>query len=558
MIYESPFDDVHLPECSVWEKVWSNPNKVSDDATAVIDGPSGRKLSRAELRDYAQRLAHGLRNTARLSAGDVICLFSPNTLYYHMTVIASQCAGLVFSGANAAYQPAELAHQLSDSSAKLLLVHPSVLDTALEATSKMGWSEQQQTTQIVLALRDDEAGPAAKRFKTLDHLISSQKMEPYKVKDVKNTVAYLGYSSGTSGAAKGVRTSCYNMTSVLSILEPVKTYEHDVQLAVLPLNHIYGLTKLVHWPILRGNPVVVMPKFDLIQLCTLIERHRCSFLMLVPPIALQLARDPRVAKYDLSSMRIIISGAAPLGPELERELAERMPKCQVSQAYGLTESSPTTHVAITPRRGSIGPLLPMMRARIVDPETDKDAAPGEAGELLMAGPNIMLGYLNRPEANKETLVTDAEGTVWLKTGDIARVEDGKKGWFFITDRIKELIKVKGFQVPPAELEATLLECPFVADCAVIGVWNEEQATEYPRAYVVLTDAGKAERDAPAAINKWMEKKVAHYKQLRGGIKLVDSVPKSPSGKLLRRILRDEAKAEMEEAKRAAASHRAKL
>ena len=158
-----------------------------------------RNYSRAELREYAQRLAHGLRNAAGLSPGDVICLFSPNTLYYHMTVIASQCGGLVFSGANAAYQPAELAHQLTDSSAKLVLVHPTVLDIALAATQQMGWSEQQQTAQIVIALRDDEAGPAAQRFKTLDYLLSSQKMEPHPVKDVKNTVAYLGYSSGTSG-----------------------------------------------------------------------------------------------------------------------------------------------------------------------------------------------------------------------------------------------------------------------------------------------------------------------------------------------------------------------
>lgn len=187
-----------------------------------------------------------------------------------------------------------------------------------------------------------------------------------------------------------------------------------------------------------------MPKFDLVQLCTLIERYRCTFLMLVPPIALQLARDPRVSKYDLSSMRVIISGAAPLGPELERELAERMPGCQVSQAYGLTESSPTTHVAMTPRRGSIGPLLPMMKARIVVPDTGKDAEAGAEGELWMAGPNIMLGYLNRPQANKETLVEE-QGTIWLRTGDIARVEDGQKGWFFITDRLKELIKVKGFR-----------------------------------------------------------------------------------------------------------------
>ncbi|GAA5896926.1 hypothetical protein JCM8208_006114 [Rhodotorula glutinis] len=556
MIYESPHPPVELPECSVWDKVWANPTGASDSKDAVIDGPTGRKLSRGELRSHAQRLAEGLRTTASLSQGDVLCVVSPNSLYYHMLVLASQCAGIVFSGANASYTPSELAHQLADSSAKLVLAHPQVLETVLAATKQLGWSTSEQQRRIVLAVRSDEAGPASKQHKTLDYLLADKEMQPVKVPDPKNTVAYLGYSSGTSGKAKGVRTSAYNMTSVLSILAPVKTYEDDVQLAVLPLNHIYGLTKLVHWPVLWGNPVVVMPKFEIQALCTLVQRYRGTFLMLVPPIALQLARDPIVDKFDMSSLRIIISGAAPLGPELEQELATRLPKATVLQAYGLTESSPTTHMGIIPKRGSIGPLLPQMRGRIVDPETNKDVKQGEVGEMLLAGPNIMLGYLNRPEATAETLVKDAEGTTWLKTGDIARVDE--KGLFYITDRLKELIKVKGFQVPPAELEAVLLECPFVADCAVIGVWNDDQQTEYPRAYVVLSSKGKSESDPSATIQAWMKNKVAHYKQLKGGIKLVDSVPKSPSGKLLRRILREEAKAEIEAAKKAAGGQRASL
>ncbi|GAA6002384.1 hypothetical protein JCM10207_001092 [Rhodosporidiobolus poonsookiae] len=556
-IYTSPWPTVPLPECSVWEKVWSNPNGVSDEKVAVVDGPTGRRLTRGELRTLAQRLAHGYRHTARLAPGSTICLFSPNSLYYPAIVIATQCAGCVFSGANAAYTPSELAHQLEDSSTKLLLVHPSVLEIALSATSSLGWSAQQQRERIVLAVQQDEAGPAAARFNTLDHLISDQLLEPHKISRPREEVAYLGYSSGTSGKAKGVRTSNYNMTSVLSILDPLKVNEKDVQLAVLPLNHIYGLTKILHWPILMGTPVVMLPKFDLNALCTLIQKHKVTICMLVPPIALQLARHPDVDKYDLSSLRLVISGAAPLGPELEEELAKRLPKCTVVQAYGLTESSPTTHVAVKPVRGSIGPLLPMMTARIVDPETGKDAPRGSQGELWLAGPNVMLGYLNREEATAETLFRE-NGTTWLKTGDIAYVDE--EGNFYIADRLKELIKVKGFQVPPAELEAKLLECPLVADCAVIGVWSDNEATEYPRGYIVLSAEGKRERDPSAAIHRWTEGKLAKYKQLRGGIKLVDSVPKSPSGKILRRILRDEVKKELEaeKARSAAATQQARL
>ncbi|GAA5932964.1 hypothetical protein JCM1841_003856 [Sporobolomyces salmonicolor] len=382
MIFESPWPKVELPECSVWEKVWSNPRKRSDGEVAVVDGPTGRTLSRGQLRNLSQRTAHGFRHAARLDPGDVVLLFSPNSFYYHMIVLATQCAGCVFSGANAAYTTSELAHQVGDSEAKLLLVHPSILEVALSATKALGWSEKRQQERIILAVRKDEAAPADARFLTLDYLISDRSLEPHVIAKPRETVAYLGYSSGTSGRAKGVMTSVYNMTSVLSMLAPLEVHEGDVSLVVLPLNHIYGLTKLLHWPVLVGTPVVIMPKFDISSLCALVEKYRCTICMLVPPIALALARDPVVTKYNLKSLRLVISGAAPLGPELEKELAKRLEGCNVIQAYGLTESSPTTHVAVVPKRGSIGPNLPMLRSRIVDPETGEDLGVGQPGELL--------------------------------------------------------------------------------------------------------------------------------------------------------------------------------
>ncbi|GAA5951876.1 hypothetical protein JCM21900_004172 [Sporobolomyces salmonicolor] len=554
MIFESPWPKVELPECSVWEKVWSNPRKRSDDEVAVVDGPTGRTLSRGQLRNLSQRTAHGFRHAARLDPGDVVLLFSPNSFYYHMIVLATQCAGCVFSGANAAYTTSELAHQVGDSEAKLLLVHPSILEVALSATKALGWSEKRQQERIILAVRKDEAAPADARFLTLDYLISDRSLEPHVIAKPRETVAYLGYSSGTSGRAKGVMTSVYNMTSVLSMLAPLEVHEGDVSLVVLPLNHIYGLTKLLHWPVLVGTPVVIMPKFDISSLCALVEKYRCTICMLVPPIALALARDPVVTKYNLKSLRLVISGAAPLGPELEKELAKRLEGCNVIQAYGLTESSPTTHVAVVPKRGSIGPNLPMLRSRIVDPETGEDLGVGQPGELLLNAPSIMLGYHRRPDATAETLVKDPNGDTWLRTGDIVYVDE--EGYHYVTDRLKELIKVKGFQVAPAELEASLLECPLVSDCAVIGIWSESSQTEYPRAYIVLSSVGKKEQDPAQAIHAWMKGKVAHYKQLKGGIKFVESVPKSPSGKLLRRLLRDQAKQEL--AQEEASKTKAKL
>lgn len=410
-----------------------------------------------------------------------------------------------------------------------ILAAPSTLDVALRATKALGWTADQQASRIALAAtREEHPDPTPHR--TLTQLIGSQLLSPHKITDPLTQPAYLGYSSGTSGRAKGVQTSHQNMTSVMSMLHPFGATPEDVSLAVLPLSHIYGLTKLLHWPVLIGTPIVVLPRFELATVCQAIQNHKVSIVMLVPPIALSLARDPQVSKYDLKTLRLVISGAAPMGKDLENELRARL-GCKVGQAYGLTETSPTTHYSPSPRPGSIGTLLPNMRSRIVDVSSGEDLGPGKEGEMLLAGPNVMLGYHRNARATDETIVVDPAGVRWLRTGDVVYVD--AEGYHFVTDRIKELVKYKGHQVAPAELESTLLGCPYVADAAVIGVNDEAQATELPRAYVVISDEGRKERPGEVAglIRAWVDERVANHKKLRGGVRVIDTIPKSPSGKV---------------------------
>jgi 4-coumarate--CoA ligase len=277
-----------------------------------------------------------------------------------------------------------------------------------------------------------------------------------------------------------------------------------------------------------GGTVVTMPRFDLAQFLELASTYRIRRAVVVPPIVLALAKHPLVDNYDLSSLQQVFSGAAPLGAELAAEAAQRL-GCEVVQGYGMTELSPVSHA--TPdgqgRPGTIGVLVPDTECRVVDPDTGDDLGVGGDGELWIRGPQVMKGYLNNPQATADTI--DAEG--WLHTGYIGHVDED--GYFTVVDRLKELIKYKGFQVPPAELEALLVTHPNVADVAVIGVPDDE-AGELPKAFVVLKPDTTASADD---IMAFVADKVAHYKQVRQ-VAFVDEIPKSASGKILRRMLRD--------------------
>ena len=284
-----------------------------------------------------------------------------------------------------------------------------------------------------------------------------------------------------------------------------------------------------------------MSKFDIEQFCAAVQKHRITFTYVVPPIVLLLAKNPTIDKYDLSSLRMMNSGAAPLTQELVEAVHERL-KVPVKQGYGLSETSPTTHTQPwdewNKTIGSVGRLFPNMSAKYMSPEGTEVPA-GEVGELWMKGPNIFKGYHNNPEGTKNALTEDG----YFKTGDVGYQD--KDGNFYITDRVKELIKYKGFQVPPAELEGLLLSHPKINDVAVVGVYSEDQATEVPRAYIVPAPGVEGGRKTEENIVEWLRAKVANHKRLRGGVRFVDEIPKSASGKILRRVLKIRAQEEAE-------------
>ena len=282
-----------------------------------------------------------------------------------------------------------------------------------------------------------------------------------------------------------------------------------------------------------GATLVTLPRFDLAQFLQLHQDHHLTRAFVAPPMVVALSKHPLVDQYDVSSLKTIFSGAAPLSAELAAECAARL-DCEVIQGYGMTELSPVSHV--TPpgqfKPGSVGVTVPLTEIQVVDPETGMAGGVDAVGELWVRGPQVMQGYLNNQAATAATI--DADG--WLHTGDVAKVD--ADGHVYIVDRLKELIKFKGFQVPPAELEALLLTHPDVADAAVIGIADEE-AGEIPAAFVVLREG----RDTTTeAVQAFVAERVATYKQIRS-LTFIDAIPKSPSGKILRRVLRDQVAAQ---------------
>ncbi len=301
------------------------------------------------------------------------------------------------------------------------------------------------------------------------------------------------------------------------------------------------MTCLIHQSLYSGLTLVVMPKFEIERFCSIIQNHKITFAYVVPPVVLLLGKHPIVERYDLSSLRMLNSGAAPLTQELVEAVYKRL-KVPIKQGYGLSETSPTTHTQPWEQWnktiGSVGTLLPNQTAKYMSPE-EKELPIGETGELWIKGPNIFKGYHKNPEGTKNALTPDG----YFKTGDVGHQD--KDGNFYITDRVKELIKYKGFQVPPAELEGLLISHPMVNDVAVVGIYNKDQATEVPRAYIVPAPGVEGSPKSAQEIMQWLQAKVANHKKLRGGVRFVDEIPKSASGKILRRLLKIRAQQEDE-------------
>lgn len=420
------------------------------------------------------------------------------------------------------YTVEELTKQLKDSKAKYIITVPLFLDKVKEASKTVGIEDN---NTFVFGTAE-----GAQPFVSL--LSNEGNDVPDVPCDPKKDVLVLPYSSGTTGLPKGVMLTHYNLVANMLQVEAREAElvkARPTFLGLLPFFHIYGMTCIMNFSLYLGSTVICLLRFELEKFLQTVQEYKIAYLHLVPPICIALAKHPLCAKYDLTSMVSIISGAAPMGSALQDEVRTRYPHCAVRQGYGMTESSPVSHVApIGGIAGSCGTLLANMKCRLVDPETGKDATIGEVGELWMTGPNIMLGYLGNASATASTLTEEG----WLRTGDMARVDE--HGNYFIVDRLKELIKYNGYQVPPAELEALLLSHPAVADTAVIGVPDDE-AGELPKAFVVLKPDQKT---LPSEIADWLAERVAPTKKLRGGVEYIDQIPKNASGKILRRVLKE--------------------
>jgi acyl-CoA synthetase (AMP-forming)/AMP-acid ligase II len=520
MILKSPLPDVAIPDSPLTEYVLEHFEKHASKA-ALIDGPTGRALTYGELARGARRMARGLSDRG-FGKGDVFAIYSPNLPEYAVAFHGVASAGGIVTTINPLYTPEELTRQLRDARARYLLTIPQFLENARIAAREAGLEE------IFVLGEAEGATPFAA-------LLASDGDPPEVRIDAASDVVALPYSSGTTGLQKGVMLTHRNLVANVAQCAAVfgdEVRESDVAIGVLPFFHIYGLAVIMNVLLRRGATIVTMPRFELEPFLELLSRYRITIAYLVPPIVLALSKHPLVENYDLSSLRWVFSGAAPLGPDLAQSCAARL-GILVFQGYGLTETSPATHLSLPHaiKPGSVGVLVPNTECKIVDPASGEGCGPGRDGELWMRGPQVMKGYLNQPAATAAAI--DADG--FFHSGDIGRAD--AEGHFYIVDRLKELIKYKGLQVAPAELEALLLTHPAVADAAVIGKPDEE-AGEVPKAFVVKKGEVTGE-----ALMEFVAGRVAPFKKIRE-IEMVEQIPKSPSGKILRRVLieRERAKA----------------
>ena len=511
----SPYPDVEIPDATFTDFVLARAGALGDKP-ALIDAPSGRTITYAQLAESVRGVAAGLADRG-FGKGDVFAHYAPNLPEYAVAFHAVATVGGVNTTANPLMTVEELATQLQDCGARLLVTVPALLERATAAAERAGVEE------IFVSGEARGATPFASLLRS-----GGEPPEP-AIEPAIDLVA-LPYSSGTTGLPKGVMLTHRNLVANICQITHDRLSEDEWEyhrvIAVLPFFHIYGLMSIMNASLYSGATVVTMPRFDLAEFLRVVQDYRITAAYVVPPIVLAMAKHPLIDEFDLSSLEFMLSGAAPLSAELEVACGKRL-GCRMQQGYGMTETSPTTHFVTEDLAGqapgSIGTLVPNTECRIVDVATGEDAPSGEPGEVCIRGPQVMKGYLNNPEATALTI--DRDG--WLHTGDLARVEEN--GSLRIVDRIKELIKYKGYQIAPAELEALLLTHPRIADAAVIPLADEDSG-EVPKAFVVPSG-----RITPEEVTRFIAERVAPYKKLRA-VEIVEEIPKSPAGKILRRVL----------------------
>ncbi|KAK0617883.1 hypothetical protein B0T17DRAFT_314331 [Bombardia bombarda] len=547
MSFSSPFAPLAIPDdVDLWSLLFDKRQRplnfpVTKEIMTCGEG-SGRSYSYADLRSSSVAFGTGLQALWGWKKGDVLAMFTPNSVDTATVTLGALWAGGIVSPANPLYTVDELAFQLKNSNSSAIVTQTAFIKTAVAAARKVGIPDSRI---ILIGEGRDKTG----RFQHFTGMLTFDTTGQHKKPTISPDVdlAFLVYSSGTTGLPKGV---CLTHTNIVANVLQMDFLEGhyfqpfggvdgkgDKSLGILPFFHIYGLTCGVLMTIYLGWQLVILERFELDKVLRTIQDYGITVLYIPPPVVLLFSKSPLVDKYDLTCLKVMHSGAAPLTRELTEAVWDRL-KIPVKQGYGLSETSPCCTSQSMDEWAkfitSIGKLAPNLEARIVD-EEGKDVAEGDDGEFWVKGPNVFKRYLNNPERTEAAFSPDG----FFKTGDIMRRD--KHGNLYCVDRLKELIKYKGFPVPPAELEGLLVGHADVDDACVIGIEDKSQATEVPRAHVVLRPGVAASAAKEKEIADWVAKQVAPHKRLRGGIEFVAQIPKSASGKILRRVVRDEAR-----------------
>ncbi|KAL3505465.1 hypothetical protein ACH5RR_035306 [Cinchona calisaya] len=499
---------------------------------AFIDATTGHQLTFADFWRYVESVSTCLSEMG-IRKGHVVLLLSPNSIFFPLVSLSVISLGAIITTTNPLNTTQEITKQISDSKPVLAFTIPQLLPKLAHASST-------GNLKIVLLPDHQNQNPPntnSTDLRIIGTLEEMMKREPSetRVKDrvTLDDTATLLYSSGTTGVSKGVISSHGNFIALIQNVSRRfgKSEQEEIYVATVPMFHIYGLAAFTMGLLALGSTVVVLSKFDMADMLSAVQKYRVTYLPLVPPILIGLVNkaDEVKKKYDLSSLRTVLCGGAPLSKEVIEGFVDKFPNVTIMQGYALTESTgagaSTDTMEESRRYGTAGLLSPSTEGRIVDPDTGKSLLVNQTGELWLKGPTIMKGYFSNEEATASTL--NSEG--WLRTGDLCYIDDD--GFLFIVDRLKELIKYKGYQVAPAELEALLLGHPEIADAAVIP-FPDKEVGQFPMAYVVRKSGTTI---SGTAVMDFIAKQVAPYKRIRK-LAFISSIPKNPSGKILRKDL----------------------
>ncbi|KAL8851949.1 MAG: hypothetical protein Q9221_003160 [Calogaya cf. arnoldii] len=541
MPFKSSEQDVTIPtDLTIWDWLFDSPY-----SPLARDGPiagytnaiTGERVDYSQVKAYTTYLSTALVKKYGFGEGETVALFSPNTIWYPVAMLGVLRAGGVMSGASPAYNVEEMTYALKTANAKFLMTIPSSMDVAVAAARKAGIPKD----QIFLLEGNVDGHTTMKQLLEIGESYGREgQVSSFKIpqgKQNKDVCGLLSFSSGTTGLPKAVMIAHLNVIAQSLQIQPITPSDHDKVLAVLPCFHITALNHALHLPVLLNAEVYMLPAFTMKDMLDVTVKYKIKELLIVPPILIRLVRDPIVDQYDISHLRRFSTGAAPISEEIIQLLQKKFPQTKFKQGYGMTESC-SCITAHPPSKydykyaHAVGTLIPCTEAKIIDLDGN-ELGINEPGEVLARGPQVVMGYLNNPKATAETF--DRNG--WLHTGDQGFIDE--EGLLTITDRIKEMIKVKGIGVAPAELEDLLLGHPEVEDTAVLGL-HDDYSGERPKAYVVPKQGVAGDEALGKRLIEYVKEQKTRHKWVTE-VEFVEEIPKSDSGKILRRVLKDKSK-----------------